>query len=224
MSKLKKSITELKVGTKTDTTIANQNLKEQLISSILNPPGTLIKENSKLIELENRIANDEKISIKEIDNLKKDIERKRLQSELELAKGKPLLDKIDSYSTLKQLTKLTDCEPIAANANREMKSQNVLEQMLVDQMTAIHTLSMRWLEQVHNQDEPLPVELGNKVINTAMRMMETYQKGAITLHRLRNGNQQTVIVKHQHVQIEEGGQALITDEFNQGLIGGASKK
>lgn len=41
-----------------------------------------------------------------------------------------------------------------------------------------------------------------------------YQQGAMTLQRLRSGGQQTVVV--QHVQVSEGGQAIVAGEIKAG--------
>jgi hypothetical protein len=42
---------------------------------------------------------------------------------------------------------------------------------------------------------------------TAARLMETSQRGALTLDRLRHGGQQTMTI--QHVNVTEGGQAVV---------------
>jgi hypothetical protein len=48
----------------------------------------------------------------------------------------------------------------------------------------------------------------------AARMMKTFQRGALTLERLRNGGRQTVVV--QHVAVGDGGQAVVAGAVTQG--------
>jgi hypothetical protein len=53
-----------------------------------------------------------------------------------------------------------------------------------------------------------------RLAGAAARMMETYQRGLLTLERLRNGGKQTVVV--QHVDVANGGQAVVAGTMNQG--------
>jgi hypothetical protein len=46
-----------------------------------------------------------------------------------------------------------------------------------------------------------------RLAGAASRLMQAYQQGMVTLDRLRTGNKQTIIV--QHVQVNEGGQAVV---------------
>ena len=58
-----------------------------------------------------------------------------------------------------------------------------------------------------------------RLINTASKLMDTYQKGLLTLNKIRSGGQQIVTV--QHVHITEGGQAVINGAVD---ARGADKK
>src|SRR5215207_707392 len=50
---------------------------------------------------------------------------------------------------------------------------------------------------------------------TAMsRVLGSYHQGTAALQRLRSGGQQTVVV--QHVQVSEGGQAIVAGEIKAG--------
>jgi hypothetical protein len=51
-----------------------------------------------------------------------------------------------------------------------------------------------------------PVEMA-RLSNASARMMQIYQEAVLTLQKLRTGGKQTVVV--QHVQVSEGGQAVI---------------
>jgi len=50
--------------------------------------------------------------------------------------------------------------------------------------------------------------------------MKTYQLGLQTLNQIKNSGKQTIVVKHQNVQVN-GGQAIVGTEINApDLIGG----
>ena len=50
--------------------------------------------------------------------------------------------------------------------------------------------------------------------NTAARLMETFQRGAMTLDRLKNGGRQTVVV--QHVTVKGKGRAVVAGAMPRG--------
>lgn len=52
-------------------------------------------------------------------------------------------------------------------------------------------------------------DVGDKarLLNLAARMMETYQKGLLTLDRIRSKGEQRIVV--QYVNVKDGGQAII---------------
>ena len=56
-----------------------------------------------------------------------------------------------------------------------------------------------------------PVEQA-RLSNAAARMMQVYPEGLLALHRIRTGGRLTVVV--QHVQVSDGGQAVVTGNVN----------
>jgi hypothetical protein len=53
-----------------------------------------------------------------------------------------------------------------------------------------------------------------RMAGAVTRMMGSYQQGLLTLHRLRTGGTQRVIIERmQAVQVNEGGQALVAGEM-----------
>ena len=50
--------------------------------------------------------------------------------------------------------------------------------------------------------------------NASAKMMDAFQKGTLALHKLRTGGTQTVTV--QHVNVSDGGQAVVTGGFSSG--------
>jgi hypothetical protein len=53
-----------------------------------------------------------------------------------------------------------------------------------------------------------------RLSNASARMIQVYQEGPLTLQKLRTGGKQTVVV--QHVQVGEGGQAVIAGNMKAG--------
>jgi hypothetical protein len=77
--------------------------------------------------------------------------------------------------------------------------------MLLHQMAAAHRAAMKQMARV-NDDRLPPVEAA-RLMNTAARLMQVYQSACLTLQRIKTGGKQTVVV--QHVQVADGGQAVI---------------
>ena len=65
-------------------------------------------------------------------------------------------------------------------------------------------------------DRSLHVDHASKMARSSARMMDAFQKGVLALHKLRTGGTQVVTV--QHVNVSDGGQAVVT-----GGIGGGDE-
>jgi hypothetical protein len=100
----------------------------------------------------------------------------------------------------------------AVDAAQSAQAENSLEKMLCHQMAAAHRAAMKLTAWSLNASLP-PVEIA-RLSNAAARMMQVCQEGLLTLQKGRTGGQQTVVV--QHVQVSEGGQALITGSVKSG--------
>jgi hypothetical protein len=94
---------------------------------------------------------------------------------------------------------------LAVDAAHSAQGENSLEKMLCHQMAAAHRAAMKLLDRSLNSSLP-PVEMA-RLSNASARMMQIYQEALLTLQKLRTGGKQTVVV--QHVQVSEGGQAVI---------------
>ena len=57
-----------------------------------------------------------------------------------------------------------------------------------------------------------------RLAGAASRLMVAYQQGLVTLDRLRAGGKQTIIV--QHVQVNDGGQAVVAGKVKPGARDG----
>ena len=100
---------------------------------------------------------------------------------------------------------------LAFDAAESVKAENAFEQMLSHQTAAAHKMSLDLLAKAGKQ---VDVQGMASLCNAAARLMDASQKAMLTFHRLRTGGKQTVVV--QHVQVSDGGQAVITGAMNPG--------
>ncbi len=114
---------------------------------------------------------------------------------------------------------------MAVDAAESIQAANSLERMLVHQMATAHKVAMTmaakaddfassiksWDPQTRQQVQSIEAA---RMAGSAARMMEAFQRGALTLERLRNGGKQTVVV--QHVAVSDGGQAVVAGTVTPG--------
>jgi len=116
-------------------------------------PDSKAEIDTKLDDLEQRKAAGEDIS-EELKKVRKDVEREEIKLCMQKAEIKPLHDKVFGDGQLHDLTKQTVCEEVAANASRELQPTNTTEKMLIDQMSAAHVLSLKWMGVRYEPDKP----------------------------------------------------------------------
>ena len=113
---------------------------------------------------------------------------------------------------------------LAANANvyetaldaaQSIEPRNSLEKMLAHQMALAHDQAFKLSTMAMNQNDPVEIA---RLTNASARQMDAYQKGMLTLQKIRCGGKQTVVV--QHVTVKDGGQAVVTGKMKGGLAGG----
>jgi hypothetical protein len=110
---------------------------------------------------------------------------------------------IDRVEMLKDVNLLD----MGLSTAHDMKASNSVQQMLSHQLATAHKYAMEnFKNSEHYKDPSVKVKFGN----LAVRLMEAYSRGALTLQRLQNGNSQTVTV--QHVNVE--GQVVITGSLH----------
>jgi hypothetical protein len=103
----------------------------------------------------------------------------------------------------------------AIDAALTAQAANSLEKMICHQMAAGHRVAMKQLSMTLNETLPM-VEIA-RISNAAARMMQVCQEALLTIHRIRAGGKQTVVV--QHVQVSGGGNAVVA-----GNVSGAPTK
>jgi hypothetical protein len=132
-------------------------------------------------------------------------------------------DAVSLNASIERVTLADDCGVfnLAFDAAESINAKGAIEQMLSHQMAAAHKAAMDLLAKSSRERDT--VEQG-RLANTAARLMDTFQKGMLTLNRVRTGGRQLVTV--QHVQVADGGQAVIAGAVTTGgqLTGGGSNK
>ena len=82
-----------------------------------------------------------------------------------------------------------------------------LEGMLAGQMVAVHNMAMEYSRRAMGQN--LSLDAANSLINRSTKLMNVFTRQMEALHKYRNKGQQKIVV--QHVQVTDGGQAIIGD-------------
>lgn len=100
------------------------------------------------------------------------------------------------------------------DAAHSIGAQNSVEKMLAHQMAACHHMAMKLAPQVMQHRDNVDQ---TRTVNAVTRLMRTYQEGMLTLMKFRTGGKQTVVV--QHVNITDGGQAVIAGKVGRGIDG-----
>ncbi len=121
----------------------------------------------------------------------------------------PPREKIDRVNTEASMDRLELASKngvlsMALDTAEAIGASNAAEQMIAHQMAVAHRTSLDLIAEAGNVRDPIE---RCRLINTASKLMDICQKGLITVHKIRNGGQQTVTV--QHVQVSDGGQAVI---------------
>src|SRR5215218_6557699 len=122
------------------------------------------------------------------------------------------------------------------DAAETIRAANSLEKMLAHQMAALHGSTMKMVAQLNACIERMAPDTyrrpseeqrreraniqATRLAGAVSRMSGTFQQGLVTVQRLRSGGQQVVTV--QHVQVNEGGQAIVAGKMKAG--GGRRRK
>jgi len=107
---------------------------------------------------------------------------------------------------------------LAVDAAETISAANSLEKMLAHQLALCHDTAFKTMHQASERPDNVPDQ--TRLINSATRLLKCYQDGLLALHKIRSGNRQTMVV--QHVNVSDGGQAVVTGEAGHHL--GASTK
>jgi len=120
---------------------------------------------------------------------------------------------------------------LAVDAAESIQAQNSLEREMAHQMAAAHALAMKMIGASREElaayansghRHPHRSQEAARMANTAARLMDAFQRGLLSLDRLRTGGRQTVVV--QHVTVTDGGQAVVAGAVGRGKGRGARPK
>lgn len=107
-----------------------------------------------------------------------------------------------------------DCVAMALDASDTIQAGNSLERMAAHQMAVLHSAAMNYAAKAAMQQDPLNAV---KMMNLSIRAIETYQRGLLTIKRLRSSGEQKIVI--ERVNVEGGGQAVIGNVQSPGTLG-----
>ncbi|NVN91931.1 MAG: hypothetical protein HXX11_15195 [Desulfuromonadales bacterium] len=106
------------------------------------------------------------------------------------------------------LAEASGYQELCIDAADTIGAENSLEKMLAHQMAVCHAEAMNLVIKANKVRDDV---VALKILNTATKFIDAYQKGFEVIHKVKRGNRQTVVVKYQQVNVSDGGQAVITD-------------
>lgn len=101
---------------------------------------------------------------------------------------------------------INDKAELVVNAMHELKPQDALEGMLCSQLISLHGLGMNYLRKAEKAEMRFHQDPD---LNNAVKLLRLQHETIETLMRLRRKGEQKVIV--QHVQVNDGGKAIVGD-------------
>ena len=128
----------------------------------------------------------------------------------------PLSERPDQAAVEASLTRTDmlgqlNCSGLGLDTANSIGARNSLERMLAHQMAACHKTALDLMQEArtlnYNLDANTSSIIQARKLNTANRLMQTYQQAMATLQKTRSGGKQTMVV--QHVQVSDGGQAIV---------------
>lgn len=147
---------------------------------------------------------------------------------VDTVRGNP--DRVTAGASVDRLNLAADAGALdmAVDATETIQARNSMEKMLAHEIAAAHALAMRltaksteFLGHVTSWNGPERQQLQSieaaRMATAAARLMESFQRGLLTLDRLRRGGCQVVTV--QHVSVSDGGQAVVAGTVATGHAG-----
>lgn len=105
---------------------------------------------------------------------------------------------------------------------RGIAPQDELEGMMAAQMVAVHNMALYYAQRAMDKDST-NFESNDRFINRTTKLMNVFTRQVEALQKYRTKGQQKITV--QHVQVTQGGQAIIGDVVHPGGgTGDANKK
>ena len=101
------------------------------------------------------------------------------------------------------LRRSTCSRALALDTANSIEARDSLEKMLTHELALTHRLVFDFANRAAKHTD---ANIAVKLMNVSARMMDTFQRGLLTIQKLRSGNSQTVTVQHVHVH---GGQTVV---------------
>jgi hypothetical protein len=119
---------------------------------------------------------------------------------------------------------------LGLDAADSVQAQNSQERMLAHQQAVLHRSTLKMAAQLDRRlkvlDNLSPTHPETMAVtadacrlgNTMARLTTNFQSGLLALERVRSGGKQHVVVQHihQHVQVQDGGQAMVAGQVEAG--------
>lgn len=116
----------------------------------------------------------------------------------------PGLTAIESSEARGKLLLANDVVALGIDIANTISASNTMEKLLAHELALAHKLANEQASMASRERDPA---IQVKRLQVAARMMTVFQQGVLTLHKLRTGGTQNVVV--QHVYVADGGQAVV---------------
>lgn len=101
-----------------------------------------------------------------------------------------------------------DIAALALDTANAVGAVGSVEQMLAHQIAAAHHQAMILLDKAAVEPDP---KMQIQYSSLAAQWMTTMNKAVLTLKKLTSSGEQRITIQHQHVNVSQGGQAVIGD-------------
>jgi len=169
-------------------------------------------EMEELEALDKRIKAGEKVDATEIKAIERKLKRLEVKGEIIRARMKPAMDQLQGHSEAKKIIENVKAGYLSAYLKKDIEKAEPFEELLIDQFSTLHKLGMETLGRIYHTEELYPSMLTD-YMNLGVKLLNNSQKAIETIQKLRHGGKQTVVVKHQHVQVNDGGQAVVANDI-----------
>jgi len=125
----------------------------------------------------------------------------------------PDMAAVESSIQRMELSGGVDCLSIGIDTANSIKAKDTPERMLAHQMAACHKMAFNLMKEADQIDARYRLDantasvIQTRKLNSANRLMQTFQQSMLTLQKMRTGGKQVMTV--QHVQVNDGGQAIV---------------
>jgi hypothetical protein len=98
-----------------------------------------------------------------------------------------------------------DATAMALDAADSIKASNSLEKMLASQLAVLHSTAMNYVSKANLDQNP---EHAVRTMNLGIRAMEVFQRGMLTVKRMRSDGNQQIVIKH--IDARGGGMVAVS--------------